>query len=175
MKLRSQKFCTLQHLKAMLPFQLWTLLFFQASLVQCGRQSGLSLKLSLKYFSGSLFPALSQRISYAEPGCWQPFLHRGSRSSLRVCGAQSHPIGGSLLKARKKQHVLAGAPTIIIHQQLLGWLNVGTLPFDARGADLWDGFRRPGAGEICCIAVRSVPEWRGVPCDPNSDELEYLS
>ena len=28
MKLRSQKFCTLQHLKAMLPFQLWTLFFF---------------------------------------------------------------------------------------------------------------------------------------------------
>ena len=116
-------------------------------------------RLSLKYFSGSLFPALSQRISYAEPGCWQPFLHRGSRSSLRVCGAQSHPIGGSLLKARKKQHVLAGAPTIIIHQQLLGWLNVRTLPFDARGADLWDGFRRPGAGEICCSAIGSGMAW----------------
>ena len=102
---------------------------------------------------------------------WQPFfVHRIITAAPREPPNRRE----SLLKARKKKHVLTRRGALQ-HQQLLGWLNVRTLPFDARGADLWDGFRRPGAGEICCIAVRSVPEWRGVPCDPNSDELEYLS
>jgi len=72
-----------------------------------------------------------------------------------------------LLKARKKQHVLAGAPTIIIHQQLLGWLNVRTPPFPLMlgGEPIYGtGFGDPVPAKS--VAVRSVPEWRGVPCAP---------
>lgn len=56
------------------------------------------------------------------------------------------------------------------------WLKVRTLPFDAWGEGFCDGLDAPVAAKS--VAVRSVPEWSGVPsacAPPNSDELEYLS